>query len=134
MANIKISDLPELTTGQSADVLPVVDIATSSTKKIKLENLPVSTAVQSSLTAIEDSIPEETTDVFTLTSLDITEKKVTLSKTPLFPSSVKLIPDGGIEQRINIDYLVNTNEIIWNGLTLDGFLEEGETVRVTYLA
>lgn len=134
MANIKISDLPELTTGQAVDVLPVVDIATSSTKKIKLENLPVSSAVQSSLTAIQDSIPEETTDVITLSSLDISQKKITLSKTPLYPSSLKFIPDGGIEQRINIDYVVSTNEIIWNGLTLDGFLEEGEIVRVTYLA
>jgi hypothetical protein len=134
MANIKISDLPELTTGQAVDVLPVVDIATSATKKIKLQNLPISSAVQSSLNAISDSIPESTTDVFTLSSLDISQKKVTLSKTPISSDSVKFIPDGGIEQRINIDYVLNANEILWDSLTLDGFLEEGEIVRITYLA
>lgn len=73
-----------------------------------------------------------TTQSFTLTSQDIFDKKITLSHIPA-NNSVFLIPDGGAPQRIGIDFdVVNSNEISWNGLRLDGFLEEGETIYITY--
>lgn len=73
-------------------------------------------------------------DIFILSTINISEKKIKLSQTPRSPNSVNVLPDGGIEQRINIDYNLNVDEISWSGLTLDGFLEEGEILRVTYLA
>jgi hypothetical protein len=39
MANKKISELPELTTTQDEDVLPIVDSSTNTTKKITISNL-----------------------------------------------------------------------------------------------
>ena len=51
MTNKKITDLVELTTPTTDDVFPLVDIATNSTKKAQLANLPVSTATQTALDA-----------------------------------------------------------------------------------
>lgn len=73
-----------------------------------------------------------TTQSFTLTAQDITDKKVTLNQIPA-NNSISLMPDGGASQRIGVDFdVVNSNEVSWNGLGLDGFLEEGETIYVTY--
>ena len=41
MANIKISELEELTTIADNDVLPIVDVSENETKKIKKENLKI---------------------------------------------------------------------------------------------
>jgi len=49
MANLKISQLAELTGPATTDILPVVDLGTNTTKKAKLSNLPISTPVQTSL-------------------------------------------------------------------------------------
>lgn len=70
---------------------------------------------------------------FYLTASDITNKKLVLSKTPIFSQSVFVQPHGALPQRYGIDYVVVSNEVHWNGLGLDGFLNElGEGVRVTY--
>jgi hypothetical protein len=47
MATTKISDLTELTTPESADVLVINDDSTSSTKKIQLSNLIPDDAIDS---------------------------------------------------------------------------------------
>lgn len=70
---------------------------------------------------------------FSLTVTDIANKKLVLSKTPIFPQSVVVIPYGALPQRYGIDYVVVSNEIQWSGLGLDGFLNDvGEAVRVQY--
>lgn len=51
MTNKKITDLVELTTPTTDDVFPLVDIATNSTRKAQLANLPISTATQTALDA-----------------------------------------------------------------------------------
>jgi hypothetical protein len=73
-------------------------------------------------------------EVFTLDATDIANKKVTLALTPVSAASVRFLPDGGIEQRISVDYDLNSNDIIWNGLELDGFLEVGDVIRIYYSA
>lgn len=70
---------------------------------------------------------------FYLTATDITNKKLVLSKTPIFSQSVVVQPHGALPQLYGIDYVVVSNEVHWGGLGLDGFLNElGEGVRVTY--
>lgn len=70
---------------------------------------------------------------FSLTLSDITNKKIVLSKTPIYPQSVVLQPHGALPQLYGIDYVVVSNEVHWSGLGLDGFLNEvGEGVRVSY--
>ena len=49
MANQKISDLTALTSGVSVDVLPIVDIGASTTKKITVSNLQKAMQIPHSL-------------------------------------------------------------------------------------
>ena len=51
MSNKKITELTELTTPTTDDVLPLVDIATNETKKAQLGSLPISSATQTALDA-----------------------------------------------------------------------------------
>jgi hypothetical protein len=71
--------------------------------------------------------------IFVLSELDIERKYLILQKKPI-NGSVVLTPDGGIPQRKDIDYkIILENKIEWNGLCLDGFLEEGEVIQINYL-
>jgi hypothetical protein len=54
MATKKITELVEITAAANDDVLPIVDISTDITNKIKVENLPISNDVQTALNAKED--------------------------------------------------------------------------------
>ena len=49
MSNKKITDLTELTTPTTDDVFPIVDIATNTTQKVQVGNLPIQTAVTTAL-------------------------------------------------------------------------------------
>ena len=71
-------------------------------------------------------------EVFTLTSTNISQKKITLSQIPLDPEGLSFLPDGGIPQRYGIDFTIVGNDIIWSGMGLDGFLEENDVIRVSY--
>lgn len=68
----------------------------------------------------------------TLTSTNIITKKIVLEDAPINPLSVSLIPDGGIPQRNEIDFEVIGNEISWSGMGLDGIMETGEIIFITY--
>lgn len=72
------------------------------------------------------------TDIFTLDSSNLISKKIKLSQVPKSASAIKFSPDGGPDQRFGVDYTLSGDEIIWEGFTLDGFLEVGEVIRVTY--
>lgn len=56
MSNKKITDLTELTTPTTDDVFPVVDIATNTTRKVQLGNLPMSSAVTTALATKQDTL------------------------------------------------------------------------------
>lgn len=82
-------------------------------------------------------ITQQETDVveeFTLTSTDITNKKVTLTYTPVNPNYVRLDVIGGGAQDNGVDFTVNasTKELSWSGLGLDGILEANDVLRITY--
>lgn len=77
MTNKKITDLVELTTPTTDDVFPLVDIATNSTKKAQLANLPISTATQ--------------TQVDTKTAKLITANRQTASYTLALSDADKLV-------------------------------------------
>lgn len=71
-------------------------------------------------------------DNITLTTQSVADKKVTLMNLPAFPDSVILNLEGGTLQRYGIDYVVNGQELTWNGLSLDGFLETGDKLIIYY--
>jgi hypothetical protein len=56
MSNKRITDLTELTNPTTDDVFPVVDIATNTTTKVQLGNLPVQTAVTTALATKQDTL------------------------------------------------------------------------------
>jgi hypothetical protein len=69
----------------------------------------------------------------TLMQADIDSKKVFLTKTPTSP--IKLTPEGALTQRQDIDfrYEGSDNSITWDGLGLEGFLEVGEVITISFL-
>lgn len=68
----------------------------------------------------------------TLTMQNIIDGQVILSRTPILPSTVKLLPDGGIPQRYGVDFAVVNNILTWQSLGLDGILEEDDILYITY--
>jgi hypothetical protein len=56
MATKKITELVELISAASGDVLPIVDISDDITKKIQVSNFPISTATQSAIDAKQDTL------------------------------------------------------------------------------
>lgn len=71
-------------------------------------------------------------ETFILTSVEIASKQITLSKEPLFPQTVTLLPVGGIHQINGIDFQVVGAVVSWDGLGLDNFLEIGDTLIVQF--
>jgi len=70
MSNKRITDLTELTTPTTDDVLPIVDIATNTTQKVQLANLPVQTAVTTALATKQDTLVSGT-NIKTLNSVSL---------------------------------------------------------------
>ena len=70
MANKKITDLVEITSAANVDVLPIVDISADVTNKIKVENLPISTATQTALDAKQATLVSGT-NIKTINSTSI---------------------------------------------------------------
>jgi hypothetical protein len=56
MSNKRITDLSELTTPTTDDVLPIVDIASNTTQKVQVGNLPTTTAVTNALAAKQETL------------------------------------------------------------------------------
>jgi len=71
-------------------------------------------------------------DNVTLSQQNLDEKKVSLSSAPAGPGAVTLLPIGGIPQVNGIEFEVVRNELSWNGLGLDNFLELGEQLIIQY--
>lgn len=71
-------------------------------------------------------------EVYTLTSGNISIKGFLLTYTPADPTAIELTPIGGILQRYGVDYVYSNGYVTWDGLGLDGFLEEGEQIYVRY--
>lgn len=75
----------------------------------------------------------ESSYFFTLNESDIDNKYVILSEPPLFPSSVSLLPLGGIPQINGIDFqIIEGNKLSWEGLGLDNFLEINEMLSIKH--
>lgn len=74
----------------------------------------------------------QVTSNITLTATDIVNKYITLTTTPITPNSVTLVPVGGIQQINGTDFEVVGNELRWDGLGLDGFLEVNDVLIVQH--
>jgi len=76
-------------------------------------------------------------DLFTLSVTDLNNKYIQLTATPIEPTDVVLEIAGAPIQRYGVDYVMDGaifDRLRWNGLDLDGLLEVGEELTVTYQA
>jgi hypothetical protein len=67
-----------------------------------------------------------------ITQQHIDDKEITLGTTPVAPETVSLFIQGGLQQVNGIDYVVQSNLLIFNGLGLDGFLEVNDVLIVQH--
>jgi hypothetical protein len=82
MSNKKITDLPELTNPTTDDVFPIVDIATNTTLKVQVGNLPVQTAVTTAL-ATKQATLVSGTNIKTINSATLLDSGDIALQTPL---------------------------------------------------
>ncbi len=72
-------------------------------------------------------------DKFQVTSQDLTNQYVTLSKVPSDPLKVFMTPFRGIMQESGVDFIVQNQTFNWSGLALQLLLEVNDTFVVYYL-
>lgn len=70
-------------------------------------------------------------DYIELSAIHIAEKKASLAKIPS-SSAISVDVVGGTTQLLGADFSVSGRELQWDGLGLDGLLEEGDVLRVMY--
>lgn len=63
---------------------------------------------------------------------NIFNKFVTLRDTPVISQNVTVTPEGGITQVNGIDFRVVGNTIRWDGMGLDGVLDETDSLIIQY--
>jgi hypothetical protein len=70
--------------------------------------------------------------VRTLSGGDITAKQITLLDTPTNANKTRLTVIDGPMQEYGVDFSVSGAILSWNGLGLDGVLEVGDRLVITY--
>lgn len=71
-------------------------------------------------------------ETVTLTTEMIAAKELTLTFTPTPGSSVQVVPVGGPTQVPFVDYDISGSVMSWDGLGLDGILDEGDQLVIYY--
>lgn len=66
-----------------------------------------------------------------LTVTDVSNKQITLSKTPTTPNKTRVVVIGGINQEYGVDFTVSGSILSWNGLGMESLLEAGDKLIVT---
>jgi hypothetical protein len=67
-----------------------------------------------------------------ITEQNIIDKYVFLTRSPLIPSGVTVDMEGGIKQVNGVDYQITGNKLSWDGLGLDGFIDDTDVLLVQY--
>lgn len=133
MSNKKISQLDDLSTVTSDDLTVVVDLTTLTTRKASMGNLRsfFVNDIESRVDALEEA-PRRTSEVITISNINLLMKRVLLTNTPLLGYDVTIFPRNGCAQFLGEDFAVNGTEVSWAGLGLDGLLEAGDIIHVDY--
>lgn len=123
MANKRISELDDLPEVTSDDLAVVVDISTLSTRKASMANLR---------SFFQSDLPRPRIEMVTISSANVLSKSLTLTKSPNLGYNVTILPHGGPAQFINEDFIIDGLTLSWDGYGLDGLLEAGDRVQVSY--
>lgn len=76
---------------------------------------------------------EPKVEVRAISALEIQQKFLVLNSISYQPNLTKFHFINGTTQIIDIDYEINSESIVsWDGLSLDGFIEQGDIVRIEY--
>jgi hypothetical protein len=78
---------------------------------------------------VGSSIPPQRIE---LTQEDIDNKFVILNIAPLYPNTVSLTCENGIQQVNGVDFVINGNILSWDGLGLDNFLDDTDVLIIQY--
>lgn len=70
--------------------------------------------------------------IVSLTQSIINDKFIVLNNTPLVPEAITVAPAGGPQQLYGIDYEIQGNILTWNGLGLDGILDDSDKLIIRY--
>jgi len=105
MATKKITELVEITAAANDDVLPIVDISTDITNKIKVENLPISNDVQTALNGKEDLANKSTS---------VTSDQASNTKYP----SVKAVYDWAVGLFATLSQLATKQDTLVSGTNI----------------
>ena len=123
MANKKISDLQDLPEITSDDLAVVVDLSSLSTRKASMGNLK---------TFFQDDIPKPKVETITITSTHLLNKSFSLTASPNVSYNVTILPLEGCPQFINHDFIIDNSQVKWDGYQLDGLLDIGDVLQVSY--
>jgi len=123
MSNRKISELDDLSTVTSDDLAVVVDIATLSTRKASMANLK---------SYFQSELPRPKIQTIIITSSHLESKSLTLTNAPLSGYNVTILPRNGCPQFVNEDFAIDGLTVVWDGYGLDGLLEVGDILQVSY--
>jgi len=123
MSNRKISELDDLSTVTSDDLAVVVDIATLSTRKASMANLK---------SYFQSELPRPKIQTIIITSSHLESKSLTLTNAPLSGYNVTILPRNGCPQFVNEDFVIDGLTVVWDGYGLDGLLEVGDILQVSY--
>ena len=69
-------------------------------------------------------------EIVTLKKSHITNKNIKLKKKPY--NDLRLVNEEGLQQILGMDFRLNVDTIEWDGMQLDGQLEEGEILAIYY--
>jgi hypothetical protein len=110
MSNKRITDLTELTNPTTDDVFPVVDIATNTTTKVQLGNLPVPSSVTTALATKQDTLVSGT-NIKTLNNTSLLGSgNITLTANPSGVSGAIQFSDGSA-------FASDAANLFWNNTT-----------------
>lgn len=123
MSNRKISELDDLSTVTSDDLAVVVDISTLTTRKASMANLR---------SYFQSELPRPKIQTITLTQEHLAAKAFPLTNAPLSGYNVTILPRNGCPQFLNEDFIIDGLTVTWDGYGLDGLLEVGDILQVSY--
>ena len=111
MSNKRITDLSELTNPTTDDVFPVVDIATNTTTKVQLGNLPVPTSVTTALATKQDTLVSGT-NIKTVNSTSLVGSgNVAVQETLVSGTNIKTINSTSLLGSGNITIAANPSGV-----------------------
>jgi hypothetical protein len=123
VSNRKISELDDLSEVTSDDLAVVVDISTLTTRKASMANLR---------SYFQSELPRPKIQTITINNSHLTNKSLTLTNAPLLGYNVTILPRNGCPQFLNEDFVIDGLTVTWDGYGLDGLLEVGDVLQVSY--